>query len=468
MEAKMRMMRILIMTVIGFLFFPLSVNAATIYVANYGDGTCAQANVTAAMNAAKAGDTIVLPSGNCVWKSRIEVNKNNLTFQGQTSGCPDNCGSETTITQGDDYGFNFHGYTTRVTQIKFVATGNSTLFITGETISDFRIDHCYIKKHEKLINKAGRGRKSGLIDNNHIEDCDGECIYVVGEGNNSWAQGGALGNDYPEGTVYIEDNKFTLTTAGSMNIFDAGGGARVVFRYNTVISSTYSWSYMFEGHGHCYGFRDESHNAGTYGVEIYENAFQGTTGAAAGAIYKNRGGRGYFYNNSFQYTSWFDQYHNMIYFVNDEMSGSDCNGDAGPCPNQYHEDTKVHPVPLESGWNCDTYPDDYPCPLQLNNFYIWGNTTQGTLDPSPLGNFAQEDRDYWDDVGAGDTNFSSGLSSARPGTCSDDDSYWETDTKKLYRCVGTNNWTFIYQPFTYPHPLTGRPSPPKALRIVGP
>jgi hypothetical protein len=32
--------------------------------------------------------------------------------------------------------------------------------------------------------------------------------------------------------------------------------------------------------------------------------------------------------------------------------------------------------------------------------------------------------------------------------------YFATDQKTLYVCTSTNTWTAIYQPYTYPHPLT--------------
>jgi hypothetical protein len=64
-----------------------------------------------------------------------------------------------------------------------------------------------------------------------------------------------------------------------------------------------------------------------------------------------------------------------------------------------------------------------------------------------------ENRDWWDDYGPGDTNFKYGLQANRPLSPINNDCYWETDTKKLYRSIGDNNWGFIYTPYTYPHPF---------------
>jgi len=33
--------------------------------------------------------------------------------------------------------------------------------------------------------------------------------------------------------------------------------------------------------------------------------------------------------------------------------------------------------------------------------------------------------------------------------------YWETDTNKFFVATGTDTWTLYYEPYTYPHPLTG-------------
>ena len=49
--------------------------------------------------------------------------------------------------------------------------------------------------------------------------------------------------------------------------------------------------------------------------------------------------------------------------------------------------------------------------------------------------------------------FFKGLFVDRPTNPSDDDCYWATDTRELYRSVGDNNWVFIYKPYDDPHPF---------------
>ena len=110
---------------------------------------------------------------------------------------------------------------------------------------------------------------------------------------------------------------------------------------------------------------------------------------------------------------------------------------------------------------------DYPGYDPVIDTYIWGNTLNGSdlcISESDAV-MLEENRDYWDDYK--DLNFTSDLAANRGSSCSDDDNYWETDTKKLYRCEGTNNWVFIYKPYTYPHPLTKiGPAAAKNLRIT--
>ena len=428
-----------------------------------GSPSLAHADVTHCINTiAATSDTVNLPSGSATWGSVVTVTEE-VTIQGQTD-CVRNdttfivsCGDGTTI---DTNGFSLQSNNIRITGITLTAS-SGTAFTLATAITGFRIDHNRVDGWDKFINKGGRGLKEGLIDHNIISDCGGECIYIVGEGNASWAQGGALGDDYPEGTVYIEDNYFTLPTSDAANIVDAGGGARYVFRYNRADdNATYTWGYWLESHGHQYGARDESHNAGTYGVEVYENILNDihTTWSV---VYAPRGGRGYVYNNTVLGTGFLV---NDVAFTNYESQSELNVNDPNPCDNQTHEDDGLHDVPLATSWMCNaddgTPPSDYPCPLQINNFYIFNNiTANGDFvvgirgnDPD-LSDYIIEDRDYYDDEGGGDTNFTSDVAANRaPSTCTTDDSYWETDNKKLYNCTSTNTWALIYEPYVYPHP----------------
>lgn len=431
------------------------VNAATINAAS-----CSKADVEAAISSASDGDIVIMPTctgaSAATWDSAIKISKE-ITVQGQTVCTRDDTTFEVSCVDGtviNTNGFRLKSNNIRITGITLQAS-SGTAFYLAKTITGFRIDHNKVDGWDKFINKGGRGLKSGVIDHNLIPDCGGECIYIVGEGNASWEQGGALGDDYPEGTIYIEDNYFTVPTRTSRNIIDTGGGGRWVFRYNRAdTNEDYKWGWWLEGHGHCWNARDEKHNAGTYGVEIYENIFNDVN-TRWGALYNSRGGRAYVYNNT--------TLNKIGVSLSNDETWRGCN--VVPCPSQYHEDTgliSTHPVPLDVNWQCNandgTPPSDYPCPGQINNFYVFNNTSINSSFRVTVKNhfvsYAVEDRDYYDDIGDGDTNFTSDVAASRPGACTIDDCYWETDNKKLYRCTATNVWTLVYEPYEYPHPLT--------------
>ena len=101
----------------------------------------------------------------------------------------------------------------------------------------------------------------------------------------------------------------------------------------------------------------------------------------------------------------------------------------------------------------------------IDPIYAWGNTRNG--QPSYLHavyTHVQPNRDYYDDRAGGVTT---GLSSARPQTCTPLTAYWATDQNTLYQCSATKTWTVHYKPYTYPHPLTlGSPSPPSNLKVI--
>jgi hypothetical protein len=111
----------------------------------------------------------------------------------------------------------------------------------------------------------------------------------------------------------------------------------------------------------------------------------------------------------------------------------------------------------DSGWISDAA--HYPYYNQVGNCYIWDNTfsvtdtevciSGETCSASSMDtNFVKVGREFWTDE-RGSYAFTSGTS--LPGTCTDDDCYWRTDTKALYRCKGDNNWDLVYTEMTYPH-----------------
>lgn len=106
------------------------------------------------------------------------------------------------------------------------------------------------------------------------------------------------------------------------------------------------------------------------------------------------------------------------------------------------------------------------CADPVRDGYIWNNRNSNNDDIIAVWHeqfdqyqCIEEDVDWWDDAdvepgGESPSNFFCDLSGNRSSECTDNDCFWETDTQMLYRCVGDDNWTFIYTPYTYPHPLS--------------
>jgi hypothetical protein len=141
------------------------------------------------------------------------------------------------------------------------------------------------------------------------------------------------------------------------------------------------------------------------------------------------------------------------------------------------------PNRLNSSTGTIAWPHQYLEPIYLfdNSF---GSATLSIRDTSTTQNI-----DVFSDNPAfvGATGTGSGLLAARPLVCapglggtyytsptgSYGVAYWATDANsgngELYVCTSLNNWTGIYQPYTYPHPLVGGgtsgnpPNPPAGL-----
>jgi hypothetical protein len=116
----------------------------------------------------------------------------------------------------------------------------------------------------------------------------------------------------------------------------------------------------------------------------------------------------------------------------------------------------------------------------LEPVYCWNNSVNGTLN-SPIGTVAspyptvRKDRDYYNYAtpvgGAQAIGVGSGTLADRPARCPPGVAYWATDQGEwdsthdgpdgqLYICTAPNNWSFYYEPYTYPHPLvSGSPLP---------
>jgi hypothetical protein len=465
-------------TTVFFCFICISiskVDAATLTASD-----CSKAAVESTISLANTGDLVVIPAGSCSWASAVTLNKS-ITVKGQTTTSRNSSTYVVTPTDGtiiQKYGFNVTATTgVRITGITFdgnvVSPATEAITLPKSPIG-MRIDHNHFSHYRRIWDKGGGGGYLNvLLDNNRITQPGEENLYIVGKGNTSWSDGGPCGSSNPEKTTWLEDNEWILETADIGNPIDSGEGARIVIRNNLFSgTATRKWiANLIETHGHCRAYWDGYDVAATYCLEVSGNKVtQPSNPSYIGQNFmKIRGGRSYTYNNTINGTGWSGE--NVLFYI--EETAINCNNPY-PCNVQAHEDAGYHAVPLSGAANytngmCTTWP----CPMQPDNSYVWNNTKAGgSWINGVQGNaaFMIVNRDWWDDSGAGGTNIISGTS--RPGTCTVNDSYWETDNKKLYRCTAANVWTLVYTAYEYPHPFTlstlSIPSSPQNVRITQP
>lgn len=99
----------------------------------------------------------------------------------------------------------------------------------------------------------------------------------------------------------------------------------------------------------------------------------------------------------------------------------------------------------------------------LEPIYGWMNTNNGApytdlLQVSSSMPTIQANRDYYNEATTfdGSVGVGAGLLSARPSSgLTAGVGYWATDTNTLFVATNATTWATYYQPYTYPHPLTG-------------
>jgi len=425
-------------TVLGAaLLFAAHANAATRTAA-----TCSQADVQAAITAATAGDTVAVPAGRCTWTSQAKITKS-LLIQGAGVDVT------TIVSHGFDIsaGVNDH----RITGFTFDGAWGSNYIIAHQQSRTgnkrFRIDH------NKFMNKdyttygtvLFHGFSYGLIDHNTFQDTLDEILSFGGDGAPAYSRTPIVGG-YENGTIFAEDNTFTLTSACSAhfggdpngaaeNVFDANSAPRVVFRYNTISDfATCRWQYPIEMHGFESEFSTVGDARPIYSVEIYNNTFVSNYAGSGQAIkMRGLGAGGVVFNNTFTGSGHsFDQLmviRNYRSHTSDD-TGSLSKGNLNAAG--YTEFAHARQAD-EAGLICEHCSGHTGLVFgQVSNLYIWNNTNAGPVSVESTG-FTSTDvvlnRDYF--------------LSAMPG----------------------------YTPYAYPHPLTNTttgtkpPSPPTNLTI---
>ena len=374
------MIRLVCIELLCILF--LFVGAPKAYSTIINAESCMFDHVREAIGIASEGDIVEVPAGKCAWSRKIVVNKG-ITISG--------AGISNTIV--GPYAFDITDGTdnVRITGFTFDGNDNSPVsgtsppFLIGDAnasgCKNFRIDNC------KFLNYTNsspsfwymiriNGFSYGVIDHCTFEDCGAEAIWIVSDTSKAWSRSQTVGQ-YNNGTVFIEDCTFTLTsdfTGTIRNAVDANAGARIVFRHNTMEDhASHTWGRFLEIHGACSRGSGPSVDASMRGVvsaEIYDNTFISNRSNPPN-WYNIRGGRGVIYNNKLV-GNWSGNILTMTNYRSSNRLCSQCES--------YIADGQCATCPEQGG------KDDYPARDQINNLYIWNNTygatgTEKTVSP---------------------------------------------------------------------------------------
>ncbi len=278
-----------------FLLLPI-ISAATINAPS-----CSYSDVSAAVNIANYGDTILVPAGTCVWDKILTITKG-ITLQGAgidktiiKSDGPSGTGvytiefnaDQTTAT--NDYPFHLSGFT-----FQQISSLYGSLELTNQDITKALTK--VVIHDNKFIGRTGSGigivhnhGVFGVIYNNTIQDVSHAWRFLGGP--TGWNQV----EEWVPGTgnaMYYENNYIYLTDDYSSSLIVSGGaGNRYVARYNTINlskrgSTVFAQSYDIHGN-------QENNPTGGIGLELYGNHRIGTNGRWI----DHRGGQVFFFFN---------------------------------------------------------------------------------------------------------------------------------------------------------------------------
>ena len=326
-----------------------------------------QRDVQQAVNAARDGDTVLVPPGTAKWGTHrpgvpaVQLNQKSILLKGagiDKTVIIDATGNEKNEVMLQVRGTR--GKSFRITGITFKGMARGTLIqpaieVYG-TCHRWRIDHC---KFEGTGEKNGRGifvydNAFGLIDNCTFTNCS-QGVALIGNGDKTWRRPLALGTQY---AIYIEDCVFEQNNAQRAWVVDGYHGARYVIRHNRITNCVITF------HG-----LDSGRYRSTFSYEIYDNVMTNKSNPRYPRAMHFRGGTGVVFNNKM---AGYDTGINVANYRSSDTMGN------GLCKNWGPANGKN---PIDGNED----PSGYPCRDQIGRstnqklepLYEWDNTLNG-------------------------------------------------------------------------------------------
>ena len=352
----------------------------------------ASSDVQSAINQAKNGDTVIVPSGSAVWNSTVTITQGiTLVGGGNTNGV-------TSITQGGAINqvilsVNVSGVSCTVKCFTWNESFNDNVTASFICLSGsfYRFCSNVVNCLSGLtVDKTDGG--SGLIDNNQFTFGSGDCLNIFGSlsdsGNNSWTYGTGYGG--ATNYVYVEHN---IVNSSDTSVYlpdgfiDGYDGARFVMRYNILTNATWGWHGTDSGSG----------SRSCHSYEIYGNlaVFTGANPPYWNDVFNSRGGTGLIFSNTI--VNWFAINEGHAAFLMQYYRENSSYYPWGQFPDQY------------DGWAPGGTPTGYPG-LDQQGYtgrtifgptnstqvqsptYVWGNTG---MNVGATDSVIQQGRDYF-------------------------------------------------------------------------